>query len=92
MRSFANAAATVLVLVAMLPGEVVASDRSMRCGGFLVYSGGGKSSSTMYEVLKKCGEPVQKLGNQWTYVQKGVTRTLIFEHQSRLLSIESSKT
>ncbi len=34
----------------------------IRCGTDLVRIG-----DTEYEVLKKCGEPVHKSGNRWTY-------------------------
>lgn len=67
----------------------VASDRSMRCGGHLIYAGGGKDSAWMYEVLKKCGEPVAKQGSTWIYIQDNVRRNLTFNSEGRLLRIES---
>ncbi len=39
---------------------------SMRCGVHLV-SQGGRNPPSMYEVLKKCGEPTFRNGNTWTY-------------------------
>ena len=85
MRLFA-----VLILV-LLATVVHASDRSMRCGNYLVHAGGGKDSATMYEVLKKCGEPVVKHGNTWIYEQGRMTRTLNFNLQGRLGTIESRR-
>ena len=55
-----------------------ASDRSIRCGGNLIHGGGGKDSTGMYEVLKKCGEPEAKQGNTWIYIQGNMRRILTF--------------
>ena len=75
----------------LLATTAYASDRSMRCGNYLVHAGGGKSSATMYEVLKKCGEPVIKHGDTWIYEQGRMTRTLTFNLQGRLGTIESRR-
>jgi len=61
----------------------------MRCGGHLIYAGSGRDSSTMYEVLKKCGEPEAKRGDVWVYTQGNVRRMLTFRGDGRLLRIES---
>ncbi len=66
-----------------------ASDRSIRCGGSLILGGGGKDSSGMYEVLKKCGEPEAKQGNTWIYIQGNTRRMLTFNADGRLQRIES---
>ena len=63
----------------------------MRCGTHLIYAGGGKNSASMYEVLKKCGEPEAKNRNTWIYIQGGVTRSLTFNNAGRLLRIESQR-
>lgn len=68
-----------------------ASDKSMRCGGNLIHAGGGKDSALMYEVLKKCGEPVAKRGDTWIYIQGGVQRVLTFNYEGRLQRIESRR-
>lgn len=68
-----------------------ASDRSIRCGQNLIHAGGGKDSSGMYEVLKKCGEPVAKRGDTWIYEQGNMRRILTFNHQGRLQTIESRR-
>ena len=81
-------AGILLLCVAM---AVQASDRSIRCGNNLIHAGGGKDSSGMYEVLKKCGEPVAKHGNTWIYEQGNMRRILTFNHEGRLQMIESRR-
>ena len=87
---FAPAAAAGLVL-ALVALQSLASDRSIRCGTYLIYGGGGKNSASMYEVLKKCGEPEAKYGNTWIYVQGNMRRTLTFNYEGRVLRIESER-
>ena len=70
---------------------VQASDRSIRCGNYLIHAGGGKSASGMYEVLKKCGEPVAQRGDTWIYEQGSMVRVLTFNYEGRLLRIESRR-
>ena len=70
---------------------VQASDRSIRCGKHLLYAGGGSNSALQYEVLKKCGEPAAQNGDAWVYYQGNMVRHLTFNHQGRLLRIESSR-
>jgi hypothetical protein len=82
------AAGLFLTLVAI---QAMAADRSMRCGGQIIYSGGGKTSAGMYEVLKKCGEPEVKDGNNWIYTQGSMVRTLTFNYEGRLAVIESRR-
>lgn len=81
-------AGVLLLLVAM---AAQASDRSIRCGQNLIHAGGGQDSSGMYEVLKKCGEPVAKRGDTWIYEQGNMRRILTFNHQGRLQTIESRR-
>ena len=71
--------------------QAVASDRSIRCGTYLIYGGGGKDSAGMYEVLKKCGEPEAKNDNNWIYVQGNIIRVLTFNYEGRLANIESRR-
>ena len=82
---------TSVALLAILSATAHASDRSIRCGNYLIHSGGGKDSASMYEVLKKCGEPVAKHGNTWAYEQGSMLRMLTFNPQGRLQRIESSR-
>ncbi len=93
-----NFNATKLTFVAVLglfmsiiAMQAVASDRSIRCGTYLIYGGGGKDSAGMYEVLKKCGEPEAKNGNSWIYVQGNMIRVLTFNYEGRLANIESRR-
>ena len=81
-----SAAILVLALV-----NAYASERSIRCGNYLIHAGGGKNSSSMYEVLKKCGEPIAQRGDTWIYEQGSQVRTLTFNYEGRLLRIESQR-
>ena len=75
----------------LMASVAMASDKSMRCSGNLVYAGGGKDSALMYEVLRKCGEPAWKQGDQWVYVQGNMQRVLTFSPDGRLQRIESRR-
>ena len=88
-RITAVAAAGLLLSVISMPAG--AYDRSIRCGTYLVYGGGGKDSASMYEVLKKCGEPETKNGNNWFYIQGSMLRILTFNYDGRLDRIESRR-
>lgn len=77
------------LIISLFTFPALASDRSMRCGGHLIYAGSGRDSSSMYEVLKKCGEPEAKQGDVWIYKQGNVRRMLTFRADGRLLRIES---
>ncbi len=82
------AAGFILALMAM---QSIASDRSIRCGTYLIHAGGGKDSAGMYEVLKKCGEPEAKNGSTWIYLQGNMRRILTFNYEGRLQRIESRR-
>jgi hypothetical protein len=90
MFNLAKIAAATLIFT-WLAGQAIASDRSMRCGTYLIYSGGGKNSTGMYEVLKKCGEPIIKNNNTWVYEQGSMYRVLTFTYEGRLARIESER-
>ena len=83
-------AATILLLV-FFAVQAIAADRSMRCGTYLIYSGGGKNSTGMYEVLRKCGEPIIKNNDTWIYEQGSMFRILTFNYEGRLARIESER-
>ncbi len=76
-------------ILSLAAATASASDRSIRCKGNLLHAGGGKHSSGMYEVLKKCGEPEAKMGNSWIYIQGNMRRILTFNYEGRLQTIES---
>ena len=80
---------SIALLLSLVTQGALASDRLMRCGVHLIYAGGGKDSARMYEVLKKCGEPVVKQDSTWIYLQGGVRRELTFSNENRLQRIES---
>ena len=88
-RSIAVIVVGLIVHLAAYPAQ--ASDRSIRCGRYLIHAGGGRDSALMYEVLKKCGEPEAKLGNDWIYVQGSMHRVLTFNFEGRLQRIESRR-
>jgi hypothetical protein len=79
------------LFISLIALQAAASDRSIRCGTYLIYAGGGKDSASMYEVLKKCGEPEAKNGNNWIYIQGSMLRILTFNYESRLENIESER-
>ncbi len=86
-----SARLTIALILALFAMQSMASDRSMRCGTYLIQAGGGKDSAGMYEVLKKCGAPEAKNGNTWLYVQGSMRRILTFNFEGRLLRIESRR-
>ena len=90
MFNLAKIAAATLIFT-LFAGQAIASDRSMRCGTYLIYSGGGKNSTGMYEVLKKCGEPIIKNNDTWIYEQGSMYRVLTFNYEGRLARIESER-
>ena len=79
------------LFISIIAAQAFASDRSFRCGTYLIYGGGGKNSTGMYEVLKKCGEPESKNGNVWIYVQGSMLRVLTFNYEGRIATIESRR-
>jgi hypothetical protein len=90
MFNVTKIAATALILT-LLASQTIAADRSMRCGTYLIYSGGGKNSTGMYEVLRKCGEPLIKNSDTWIYEQGSMFRVLTFNYEGRLARIESER-
>jgi hypothetical protein len=87
----ASKIAAAILLLAFFAVQAIASDRSMRCGTYLIYGGGGKNSTGMYEVLRKCGEPIIKNNDTWIYEQGNMFRVLTFNYEGRLARIESER-
>jgi len=81
---------TLALMLCLTAMQALASDRSMRCGTYLIHAGGFDSPG-MYEVLKKCGEPEAKNGNTWIYLQGSMRRILTFNAEGRLMRIESRR-
>ena len=92
LRTTKFIAVAIYALTLFVPATATgASDRSIRCGTYILLGGGGKESASMYEVLKKCGEPEQKSGNNWIYLQGNMIRSLTFNYEGRLTIIESRR-
>ena len=74
----------VLGLIVAMP----ASAASMRCGSHIIQDG-LRNAPGKYEVLKKCGEPTERLGDTWIYDKWGKSiRVLRFGPDGRLMSIK----
>ncbi len=78
----------ILVLAILSLWAGAAQANSMRCGVHIV-SSGGRTGPTMYEVLKKCGEPAERAGLVWIYDRGGRIRTLSFDSRGLLVNIRS---
>ncbi len=76
--------ALILVMAVFAPA---ASATSLRCGTHLI-QGGGRHGPTMYEVLKKCGEPAERHGHIWIYQSGGQYRRLHFGGNGILLTVQ----
>ncbi len=74
----------VLGLIVAMP----ASAASMRCGSHIIQDG-MRDGPGKYEVLKKCGEPTERLSDTWIYDKRGKSkRVLRFGPDGRLMRIE----
>ena len=72
-----------VIVIAPFPAE-----GSMRCGTHLI-NGGQRSSPYKHEVLKRCGEPTARNGNNWVYKQSSsVTRVVRFDRNGQVSYIE----
>lgn len=54
------------VFAALLLSAADSRANMMRCGNHVIHDG-GRHGPTMYEVLKKCGEPDYRHGSIWIY-------------------------
>jgi hypothetical protein len=60
----------------------------MRCGVHTV-SDGQRKGMGKYEVLKKCGQPTEQIGNTWVYDTPGRSKKVLrFNDAGRLTSID----
>lgn len=64
MKSYLSARVLVASILLLLTAPSQAS--MMRCGNYVIQDG-GRHGPTMYEVLKKCGEPTYRHGSTWIY-------------------------
>ena len=85
---FGKTTYAILLLVTLSLWAGSAQANSMRCGQQIV-SSGGRTGPTMYEVLKKCGEPKERAGLVWIYEQNGLVRRLSFDSRGLLINIRS---
>lgn len=77
-----------LAFLSIVMIEPAFASGSMRCGTHII-SAGGRRGTTMYEVLKKCGQPTERYGNTWTYERSGAAkRTLRFNNDGNLSRID----
>jgi hypothetical protein len=63
-----------------------ASAGSIRCGVHLIQDG-GRNGPGKYEVLTKCGEPVERFGNTWIYVRNGTRYSITFKDNGQIARI-----
>ena len=84
-----NSKRNLLVGIALVSFMVfeAADARSIRCGTH-VLTAGMRNSPGQYEVLRRCGEPDQRLGNTWVYQRGSVTRRITFSSNGQINIIE----
>ena len=75
-----------LVLIFGLAAAEVQAE-SVRCGSHLIRDG-GSHGATMYEVLKKCGEPDSRTGYTWRYKLNGRLWEMRFDGNGYLLILK----
>ena len=66
-----------------------ASAGTLRCGNHLIHDG-ELNGPTKYEVLKKCGEPLTRMGHTWIYKSGGRTKSLHFNGNGMLITIRDA--
>lgn len=59
---------------------------SLRCGPHLI-QGGGRNGPSDFEVLRKCGEPSERMGHRWLYRQGATKWELSFNGNGILLTV-----
>lgn len=77
---------TSCLLVLLCGFAQTASAASLRCGNYLIQDG-QRNGPTKYEVLKKCGEPVSRMGHTWIYKTAGRSKRLQFNGAGMLVTI-----
>ena len=74
----------LLAIIFVSMGYVAsATAGSMRCGVHIVQDG-QRDGPGKYEVLKKCGDPVERYGNTWVYELKGSRYIVTFKDNGML--------
>jgi hypothetical protein len=78
-------------LLSTLTLEPAFASGSMRCGQHVI-SGGGRHGPGQYEVLMKCGEPTERIGNTWIYESPGQRRRIVrFNDNGMLTRVDSER-
>ncbi len=71
-----------VIVIAPVPAH------GMRCGTHII-NGGQRSAPYKHEVLKRCGEPTARNGNNWIYKKSSsVTRVVVFDGRGQVSHIE----
>jgi len=79
-----------IIAVLILFASQTAFAGSIRCGQRII-SDGGRNGPGQYEVLKKCGEPTERIGNNWIY-EKGQKRyVVVFKDNGTIAKIHQGK-
>jgi hypothetical protein len=86
-KSILNSLALSAALCAGLVFSTQASASSVRCGVHLI-QGGGRHGPTQFEVLRKCGEPRERRGNNWYYRMNGRKFELRFDGNGILNTVK----
>jgi hypothetical protein len=81
-----SALGLALLMAAALLFTVPAQAAGMRCGVHVI-QGGGRHGPTSFEVLRKCGEPIERWGGSWLYSIKGKKWQLRFNGNGILVSV-----
>ena len=78
----------VLMMLLLVAAHSSFAD-SIRCGSHLIST--SRDGPGKYEVLKKCGEPDERMGYTWIYKQGRMIRELTFGANGRLYSVRSRR-
>jgi len=81
--------ASLLGACLLLPAPP-AEAASFRCGIHLI-QGGGRHGPTMYEVLRKCGEPKERRFSIWLYERRGRKWELRFSSNGILQTVRQER-
>lgn len=78
----------LLLLSSLFLCSTAALGNSMRCGVYLI-----GNNSSQYEVLKKCGEPTYRQGNEWVYESSTqFTRVITFNFDGKVMHVKTLDT
>jgi Protein of unknown function (DUF2845) len=75
-----------IIATLILFGSQTVMAGSIRCGGRII-SDGKRNGTGQYEVLKKCGEPTERIGNNWIYEKQNKRNVIVFKDNGTIASI-----